>query len=87
MLKTLYAIQPYQVGSKRGKSLVLSIPAKIAKEWHIDTSTVFVLRTNEKNKTLTLQNISTASKEKQSLMIPAGESLAATSQQAPMESQ
>jgi hypothetical protein len=61
MLKTLYAVQPYQVGSKRGKSLVFSIPARIAKEWQIDTSTVFVLRTNEKNRTLTLQNINTAS--------------------------
>jgi hypothetical protein len=57
MLKSIYALQPYQVGSKHGKSLVICIPSRIAKECHIDTSTIFALRIDEKNKRLTLQTM------------------------------
>lgn len=87
MLKSIYALQPYHVGSKHGKSLVVCIPAKIAKEYHIDTSTVFVLRIDEKNKTLTLQTISGTMSEleeiqRQNMMTSAGEeSLAASTSQ------
>lgn len=57
MLKSLYALQPYKVGSKHSKSLVVCIPAKIAKECNIDTSTVFALQVDEKTKQVTLHTV------------------------------
>jgi antitoxin component of MazEF toxin-antitoxin module len=54
-MKSLYAIQPYEVGSKDGKSLALIIPAKVAKQCNVDTSTVFTLRVDEDRKRITLQ--------------------------------
>lgn len=50
-------MQPYQVGSKNAKSLVLLIPAKVVKEFGINTSTVFMLRKNIESRTITLQTI------------------------------
>lgn len=50
-------MQPYRVGSKNGKSLVILIPARIVKEFNINTSTVFMLRKNKEKKTITLETI------------------------------
>lgn len=50
-------MQPYLVGSKNGKSLVILIPARIVKEFNINTSTVFMLRKNKEKKTITLETI------------------------------
>jgi hypothetical protein len=82
MLKSIYAVQPYHVGSKHGKSLVICVPAKIAKECHIDTSTVFVLHIDKKDKRrLVLQSIISKSEEQEEkMMISAGKSLAPTGQ-------
>jgi hypothetical protein len=55
--KLVYALQPYEVGSKNAKSLALVIPAKVAKECDINTSTMFALRVDENNKRITLQTI------------------------------
>jgi antitoxin component of MazEF toxin-antitoxin module len=54
-MKSVYALQPYQVGSKDGKSLALIIPAKVAKQYNIDESTVFTLRVDEDTKRIMLQ--------------------------------
>jgi antitoxin component of MazEF toxin-antitoxin module len=56
-MKSLYALQPYQVGSKYRKSLAVIIPAKVAKQYSVDTSTVFTLQVDEDKKRLTLQMI------------------------------
>jgi antitoxin component of MazEF toxin-antitoxin module len=55
--KSIYAIQPYHVGRKERKSLAVIIPAKIAKEFNVNTSTIFVVRADKSNKSLTLRMI------------------------------
>lgn len=74
-IKSVYALQPYQVGSKNGKSLVLVIPAKVAKKYNIDASTIFALRGDDNTRTVTLQTV------KRFNETPAGESLEASIQQ------
>jgi hypothetical protein len=59
MLKSTYAIQPYQVGRRDRKSLAIIIPAKIAKEYEVNTSTVFVIHTDKHRKNLTLHVVDT----------------------------
>lgn len=56
-MKSVYALQPYQVGSKHGRSLAIVIPAKVAKMYNIDTSTIFTLRRDEDKGTITLQMV------------------------------
>ncbi|MFL6457937.1 MAG: hypothetical protein ACJ71G_13355 [Nitrososphaeraceae archaeon] len=56
-MKSLYALQPYQVGSKDRKSLALIIPAEITKQYNIDKSTVFTLQVDDDKKRLMLQMI------------------------------
>jgi len=56
-LKNVYAIQPYYVGSKHGKSLAVVIPAKVAKKFNLGPSTIFSLKTDDITKTITLQNV------------------------------
>jgi hypothetical protein len=56
-MKTVYAIQPYHVGSKNAKSLALVIPAKIAKKYQIYTSTIFALKGNDTTRSITLQTV------------------------------
>jgi hypothetical protein len=55
--RSVYAIQPYEVGSKHGKSLALIIPAKVAKQYNVDTSTVFALRVDDDRKRIILQTL------------------------------
>lgn len=54
--KSVYAIQPYLVGSKHGKSLAVVIPVRVVKRLNLDTSTVPTLEINENTKTITLQS-------------------------------
>jgi hypothetical protein len=84
-MKSVYALQPYQVGSKQSKSLALVIPSKVAKEYHIDISTVFALRTDWKTKKITLESIKGLDEQKN--MIPTEESFQASSQQVSSEAQ
>ncbi len=56
-MKSVYALQPYYVGSKNGKSLALVIPARVAKKYNLDASTIFALKTDDITHTITLQNI------------------------------
>jgi hypothetical protein len=52
--KITYAVQPYQVGHKDRKSLAIIIPAKIARECEVNTSTIFAIHTDKQKKSLTL---------------------------------
>lgn len=54
-MKSQYALQPYQVGSKDRKSLAVIIPAKVAKQYNIDKSTIFTLQVDDVKKRLMLQ--------------------------------
>ena len=56
-MKSVYALQPYQVGSKNGKSLAIVIPAKVTKKYNIDTSTIFALKADEITSIVTLQTV------------------------------
>lgn len=78
-MKSVYALQPYQVGSKNGKSLVVLIPAEVAKKYNIDTSTIFTLKGDDNTKTVTLQTVHRL--DENIISIPAGQSLEAPSQQ------
>ena len=77
VLKSIYALQPYHVGNKYSKSLVICIPSKVAKEYNINTSTIFTLQADEKTKKIQLQTFSELGDEK---MIPSGGSLASNRQ-------
>jgi hypothetical protein len=77
-MKSIYALQPYKVGSTKAKSLALIIPAKVARKFGIDTSTVFALQTNTSTNTITLQQTSHPIVKQE---IPAGEGLTAINQQ------
>ena len=59
-MKSQYALQPYYIGSKDGKSLALIIPAKVAKRYNVDASTIFTLQIDEDKKRLMLQTIDKA---------------------------
>jgi hypothetical protein len=76
----LYVVRPYKVGTKSGKSLAMIIPAGFARDNHIDTSTIFILK-NEDSKIgkIILQRIRDIGDEKS--MTPAGESFEASNQQ------
>jgi len=62
--KNIYVVQPYQVGNKDRKSLVIIIPAQIAKEYSFDTSTIFALKVDNMRR-LTLQNVGGVADEEQ----------------------
>lgn len=69
-MKSVYALQPYQVGSKNGKSLAIVIPAQIAKKYDIDTSTIFTLRGDDRTRTVTLTTVPKLSRIKKNIEIP-----------------
>jgi hypothetical protein len=83
--RAVYAIQPYQVGSKQSKSLALVIPSKVAKEYHIDISTVFALRADGNTNKITLEAVKGIDEQKN--VIPAEESFQASSQHVSSEAQ
>jgi hypothetical protein len=47
--KKIYAVQPYQVGTRHNKSLAVIIPSKLAKEYGVDTSTIFATYADNDN--------------------------------------
>jgi len=63
-MKELYVLQPYEVGSRKAKSLALIIPAKVVKECDIGTSTVFALSANPSTKRVVMQQTSYTIEEK-----------------------
>ena len=55
--KHFYAVQPYHVGSKFGKSLAIVIPVNLAKKYDINTDTIFAVMDNDKKRTVTLEMV------------------------------
>jgi hypothetical protein len=85
--KVKFASQPYEVGPKDGKkSLVIVIPAKLAKECRINTSTIFAIQADRRKNTITLQILDEQSYKK-GMITPTGESFQASSQQVLSEDQ
>jgi hypothetical protein len=50
--RSVYATQPYLVGSKDRKSLAIIIPARLVKEYDVDTSTIFAVRADKMTKSI-----------------------------------
>lgn len=76
IVRDIYLIQPYPVGSKNSKSLAIVIPSEIAKKLQIDTSTVFVLKSTDEGIFLNFVDIDKNKRTK-----PVGVSLPTDSQQ------
>lgn len=81
--KYIYAVQPYQVGSRERKSLALIIPARITKECSINPSTIFSIQVDPSKKIITLQMITPQHDD----VTPAGQRLRPTIQQVSGEHQ
>lgn len=77
--KNVYVVQPYKVGTKERKSLAIIIPAKIAREYDVSTSTILALSINGRDERMTLQKVNVNNEKK---MIPAHRSFEASNQQA-----
>jgi deoxyribodipyrimidine photolyase len=85
-IQSLEKNKPYNVGSKKGKSTALVIPHRVVKEYKIDTSTVFLLQTNNQKTMITLKAIPYAKeKQEQNVTMPANESSPTSTQQASLE--
>ena len=78
-MKEIYAIQPYQVGSNKSKSLAVILPKRITEDWNIDSSTIFSLKIDKKNKILILKSIKDEVSNKN--IVTVDKSSVATSQQ------
>ena len=76
--KSVYVIQPYEVGTRKRKSLAMIIPAKYARDNQIDRSTVFVIKNNEENGSIIFHRIKSVELEGS---MPTGESFQTTSSQ------
>jgi antitoxin component of MazEF toxin-antitoxin module len=61
--KKSYAIQPYLVGPKQKKSLAVIIPSKLAKEFGVNTSTIFATYVDKNDNTISLRMIREANKD------------------------
>jgi len=73
-MRNMHIVQPYEVGSNESKSLAIVIPSAIRRKNHIDSSTVFLISSNDSEIVLHLVDID---KKK----IPANQSFAAKDQQ------
>lgn len=48
IVKDIYSIQPYEVGTKNHKSLAIIIPSQVKKQCNINTSSIFYLEIDRK---------------------------------------
>lgn len=53
-MKKIYAIQPYEVGSKKYQCYALIIPSEVKRKCNIDKSSIFNLKVDEKKKQILL---------------------------------
>jgi antitoxin component of MazEF toxin-antitoxin module len=65
-VKNIYIIQPYEVGTKKAKSLAMVIPATVVKKKHLSTSTAFALRADDDENELRLYMMEVTSTERNS---------------------
>ena len=80
-MKDVYIVQPYKVGSSKGKSLAIIVPAELVKEYKIGISTILALSPDYGREKITIQTITRIS-DRFEKMTPAGESFEASIQQA-----
>ena len=73
--RSLYASQPYKVGSKKANSWAYIIPAPIVKRYNIDESSILLLRGSEKQDMMTLQFITDSNSNINMIKSTNGESL------------
>ena len=85
--KTVYAVQPYQVGNKKKKSLVVVIPANITKEYKIDTSTIFAIQVDSGKRSITLDMLKNVNEEKREIGVPGEEAFQVSHHQADLQPQ
>ena len=50
-------VQPREIGSKKGKSLIVHIPANMAKEYQINPSTLFLIKIDPEKGDLIFQKV------------------------------
>ena len=77
--KEFFAIQPYLVGSKKAKSIAITIPSEVVKTHSINRSTIFILKNNEEKNGFNLEIIGRRKVEEE--MINADESFQPSGQQ------
>jgi hypothetical protein len=83
VIKSVYFVQPYQVGTKTRRSLALIIPAGIVRRYGIDISTGFQISVDEKTKRILMRSITPLGlREREKIAGLADESSHTTSQQA-----
>ena len=85
--KTVYAVQPYQVGNKNKKSLVVVIPAKVTKECKINPSTIFAIHVDSQKRSITLNMLNYANELKDEVNVPGEETFQVSRHQAHLQSQ
>jgi len=76
-----YVIQPYKVGPKERKSLVIGIPAPLAKEYDIDRNTVFILKPENKNRLILDKVLENTTRDMDENLISVDKSCGGSSQQ------
>ena len=57
MIKSVYALQPYYVGSKKSRSLAIVLPAHLVRKFNFNESTIFVVRTDQTKNIIILESI------------------------------
>jgi antitoxin component of MazEF toxin-antitoxin module len=80
-MRDVYIVQPYNVGSKKSKSLALVIPAKVVRQYRIDTSTAFALKANSETNLITLRQTRYLETEDQKQLKPTGQGFEISTQQ------
>jgi hypothetical protein len=77
----MYVVQPYEVGTKERKSLAIIIPAKVARECSVNTSTAFFIHIDRTNNRITLEAVNlTKNVDKENKLIPVDEGFQTPSQ-------
>ena len=61
MLRPLYVVKPYKVGSKVGNSTAMVIPAEVVKECDINSYALLALRADTSRKTIHIHVITDTS--------------------------
>lgn len=86
IIKSIYAIQQYQVGckDKDEKPLASIIPAKMAEEYNVGTSSILAVQANKDTDNIPLQTVKISYENN---MTPAEKSFKASKQQASVETQ
>ncbi len=76
-----YVVQPYNVGPKDRKSLVVGIPASVAKEYQIDRNTIFILKPENDGRLILHRIINQKVQENKENLMSADKSSEGSSQQ------